>query len=172
MLLNNLTLPVYFFHCLIVCHHLIVARHHRSFVHFFVEFASSFATSFVNDRHKCSNLVNILKSKWKSVNGRHCCLIAFKVLLHMQHQLSFMCCVVAWSWALLPFLMSRLAVSILNDRRNHVCRRINHVPPVIGLGSAATWYIMVSRVQFTTLLQTQECKTVAMQDLWETKKWI
>ena len=56
-------------------------------------------------------------------------------------------------------------VHFLNDRRNHVCRRINHVPPVIGLGSAATWYIMVSRVQFTTPLQTLKCKTVAMQDL-------
>ena len=29
-------------------------------------------------------------------------------------------------------------VHFLNDRRNHVCRRINHVAPVSGLGSAAT----------------------------------
>ena len=56
-------------------------------------------------------------------------------------------------------------VHFLNDRRNHVCRRINHVPPVIGLGSAATWYIMVSSVHFATRVQTLKGNTEAMQDL-------
>jgi hypothetical protein len=31
-----------------------------------------------------------------------------------EFQLLFVCCVVAWSWALLPFVMSRLAVSIFS----------------------------------------------------------